>query len=161
MGGRIVQPDKDFGAILADITKRLDKLERAPVNVIDQLNDNYTGLVNQGITALSTAPVAVTNSTFTVALSVPTRLLIICQMSFGVTAGTDFGYGYIVLDGVGIGRGAIAGNGATGYYSATMIAAPLVTGANHSVSTYAYVGSAGTTVQVNSVETWVFRLGST
>jgi hypothetical protein len=81
------------------------------------------------------------------------------MISFGCTAGTDFAYVHINIDGSTY-TDATSGDGPRGYYTAQLLAAPVVAGGSHTVKLQGYNGTAGTSLQVISARTFVFQLGA-
>lgn len=129
--------------------------------VAQLLSDQDTGAINQNFTGIGIGnAVDVTSSSATIQMARAGRLKIEATALIAVTAGTDFFYVYIDVDGAQSGSSVVSGDGPKGYYSAPLLASPLLSAGNHTIKLRGYVGAAATTGTIVRARTFTYQLGA-
>ena len=122
------------------------------------LSIQLTGQINQTFSVLVASEVTITNSSANITLLRTAWIDIRAQVTMAVTAGLNFAYVAINVDGVD--QSAVtSGDGPKGYYTASpSILLRLQPGA-HTIQLTGYVDNVGTTGKVVSAVVWVMQLG--
>ena len=123
------------------------------------LVNKATGTISQTFSVLQASEVAITNSSATFSLARPAEVEIVAQVQMAVTAGTDYAYVLINVDGTDL-TGATSGDGPKGYYTATIFTVIALGPGLHTVKLTGYVGVGTTTGIVVAANVFAFQLGA-
>jgi hypothetical protein len=129
------------------------------IAVMKLLADASPGSINQTYSVLFASAVDITGSSTTFTLARSTSILVVAHVWFRCSAGADYAFVAVSVDGVAI-RAAISGPGASSFYTASIVAYEALGPGAHTVKLVGYVGAAGTSGTVFAIEVLTFQLGA-